>query len=170
MKKTTQHGRKLKRLGVQSSAHEKRIATLVTIHKLKPTLALHKPYSDPENTADADRIMASVRMSLYKLANGLATGDDGLTHYWNLCDHIGTSQVHTLQIHGDKTDALATLNAAAIALRRVFDRHKRLNAWGLDGPGLIALTDGVKLAETILRAAQHKYLTWNQSTAQRKAA
>jgi hypothetical protein len=173
MRKTTKHGRKLRRLGVTSSEHEKQVAAIVTGHKLTHTIAMHQPYDHETNVADADRIMSGVRMSLYKMANGLVPKDDE-HHFFNLCDHIGAAQMRCAETEGDvdmANSVMDTLNSAGQALRRAYERHQRTQTWGLDGPGLHELSEGVTAGETLMRAstpaqmrrAQRAYYGWRDT-------
>lgn len=111
MRKTTAHGRKLKRLGITSSDQERQVARVVTQHKLTYTLAMHKTYSDPVNLPDADRIMAEVRLDLYKLEHGRVPADDYVAIY-SLCDAIGSAQMRATEIGGDNIGPMTMLNAA----------------------------------------------------------
>jgi hypothetical protein len=181
MKKTTPYARKLRRRGITSGALEKKVVTAVAARSITHTIALHQPYDHPTNVPDADRILADVRMSLYKLANGQLTPADDWRHFYNLCDHIGAGQMRCMEIMGDDRTAnhvMATLNAAGQALRRVHERHTRLGNWGLDGLGLIHLQSGVTAAETLMlastpaqmRIAQQRYFDWRDTNTTRRAA
>lgn len=171
MRKTTRHGRKLKRLGITSSGQEKEVARLVTQYKLSQTIAMHKSYNDPTNVPDADRIMADVRLDLYQLENGRVPPDDYLRFY-SLCDAIGSAQMRAVEIGGDNSAAMAWLNAAGRALRRCLQRRENTGRWGLDGPAIHELADGLQVYESILRestpeqmrVAARRYVEWREAT------
>lgn len=169
MRKTTRHGRKLKRLGITSSGQEKEVARMVTHYKLAQTMAMHRPYDDPANVPDADRIMAEVRLDLYKLENGLVESGD-YTHFYSLCDAIGSAQMRASEIDGDNSAPMTLLNAAGRALHRCWKRRESAEKWGLDGPAIGALADGIEVYEAILRestpaqmrAAVRRYTEWRE--------
>lgn len=174
MRKISKHGRKLRQMGVENSAQEKEIAAIVGATYLTRKLAMHQPYDHPANIPDADKIMADVRLSLHKLANGLAKPGQ-LFEFGSLADHIGTGQMRTLEIEGDiemANHTMEILNAAGQALYRAYERHERVGKWGLDGPGILDLTAGVDAAETLMRAstpaqmkmAQNRYIKWRETT------
>lgn len=169
MRKTTRHGRKLKRLGITSSGQEKEVARMVTHYKLSHTIAMHQPYSDPANVPDADRIMAEIRLDLYQLENGRVKADD-YVHFYSLCDAIGSAQMRCIEIDGDNSAPMSLLNAAGQALHRCLKRRDSTGRWGLDGPAIHELADGLEVYETILRestpaqmrAAAKRYTEWRE--------
>ena len=177
MKKTTAHGRKLRRLGITSSRREKAVAAVVTRETLALAIQAHRPYDDPANVVAADAIMAGVRLAFHRIAHGLTPGDDK-RDIGNVSEHIGTGQIRALEIgRGDAGNAVMhTLNLAAQALHRAIERHGRTGAWGFDGPGLIDLKAGIEAGEDILRAstpaqmdaAQRRFLAWRTPNPQAK--
>ena len=169
MRKTTQHGRKLKRLGITSSSQEKEVARLVTDYKLRQTIAMHRPYSHADNQPDADRIMFEVRLDLYQLENGRVKADD-YTHFYSLCDAIGSAQMRASEIDGDNSAPMTMLNAAGRALYRCLKRRDSTGQWGLYGRAIHELADGIAVYEAILREstpaqmrdAARRYTEWRE--------
>lgn len=177
MRKTTRHGRKMRKLGITSSGQELEVARIVTAHRLDLKLAMHRPYSDPVNQPDADRIMAEVRLDLYKLENGLVPADDWV-HFFSLCDAIGSAQMRAAEIDGDNTGPMRMLNIAGRALYRCRQRRDSTGRWGLDGPAIHELADGIGVYEAILRestpeqmrTAVRRYLDWREVNPKTEAA
>ena len=164
-------------MGITSSGQEQQVARVVTNHKLTYTIAMHKPYSDPVNLPDADRIMSEVRLDLYKLENGLVPADDWV-HFYSICDAIGSAQMRAAEIGGDNSGPMTALNAAGQALYRCHKRHESTGRWGLDGPAIHELADGIEVYEAIMRestpaqmrAAVRRYVEWREVNPKKEEA
>lgn len=110
---------------------------------------------------EVERIMLKAHSHLDMLVRGLVPTGDEETHDY-LCHCIGVSQIRVVDIGlankatggvATANELLLTLNAAAQGLLHARERHAKTRRWGLDGPAIEALRDGLEIYEEVLRAS-----------------
>lgn len=92
---------------------------------------------------DLEEKKAPIRASFESLKSGIGTEVD----FENLDIALGTTLERAREI--DEFFVITAI-VARDALGRTWDRYMRLGRFGFDGPGLIAVADGIKLHEQIL--------------------
>lgn len=78
---------------------------------------------------------------------------DDCTAFEMLACMLGESKIRYLEIGGEGNPAIALLTKADDALARAHNRWQRTGQWGLDGPAIQELKDGVSLYEEVLLAS-----------------
>ncbi len=102
-------------------------------------LTLNAPYTPEQITG----IVLPIRLSFEALRTGAATDRD----VSDLITAINVTIVRSLAVHKKAVDVAAL---AGRSLARCVDRHSRTGRWGLDGPGIADLEQGIDLHEQIL--------------------
>lgn len=93
-----------------------------------------------------------VRAAFDALRHGQVAADDVLPHD-TLAHALGVAWLRALDIAGDdpaRNPMLPMLRAATEAVLRMGQRRRQVGRWGLDGPGLKAVADGLDVYEEIL--------------------
>lgn len=93
-----------------------------------------------------------VRAAFDNIKTGQVPGDDTEPHDM-LAHALGVSWLRAIDIAG--TDAstnpmLSIIKAGTDAVLRMAERKRRLNVWGLDGPGLVQVAEALDVYEEIL--------------------
>lgn len=96
-----------------------------------------------------DAHLLPVRLALQCLIDRSVPTDDVHNHD-TLAHAIGEAEVRYLEIGGRDNPAMPILIKAGQALLRARERWERLGVWGLDGPAIQELKDGVDLYEQVL--------------------
>jgi len=97
-----------------------------------------------------DAHLLPVRLALQSLMDRTVPADDVRTHD-TIAYAIGEAEVRYLEIGGrDNNPAMPIIIKAGHALNRARERWKRLGVWGLDGPAIQELKDGIELYEQVL--------------------
>jgi hypothetical protein len=93
-----------------------------------------------------------VRAAFDSIRRGEVSPDD--TQPRDLLAHaLDIAWLRAIDIAGDapgQNPMLPPLTAGMAALRRMTDRHRQLGHWGLDGPGMQAIAEGLEVYEEIL--------------------
>lgn len=104
-----------------------------------------------------------VRAAFDSIKAGQVPGDDPEPH--DLLAHaLGVAWLRAIDIAGDdasQNPMLPLIKAGTDAVLRMAERKRRLNVWGLDGPGLTQVADALDVYDEILM---------NSSPAQMSAA
>jgi hypothetical protein len=90
-----------------------------------------------------------VRLALDGFINRTVPPDDRES-YNALAFAFNEAKARYLDIGGEGNPAIALIDKASDALMRTLDRYRRIGEWGLDGPAIQELTDGVSLYEDVL--------------------
>jgi len=93
-----------------------------------------------------------VRAAFDALRRGEVAADDVLPHD-TLAHALGVAWLRALDIAGDDpvhNPMLPLLRTATEAVLRMGQRRRQVGRWGLDGPGLQAVADGLDVYEEIL--------------------
>jgi len=100
-----------------------------------------------------ETLLLKVRMALQGLIDRTVPSDDTYSHD-ELAHAIGEAEIRYIEIAGqDNNPALPILYKAGNALLRTRERWNRTGQWGLDGPAMQELKDGVDLYEQVLLAS-----------------
>lgn len=105
--------------------------------------------------AEFDRLTVPTKLALVRMLEG--TGDS--EHVGRLGWDINTAWVRVSQIGGDNAEVLARLEAACTALEEAKRIHQQHGRWGLTGPGRLALSEGVDIFYTVLRASSRRQMS-----------
>jgi len=101
-------------------------------------LALTQPFTTDELT----ELLLPIRSSFEALRTGKATDRDA----GDIISVVNVVGLMSMKIH---PDAVAAAHAAVYAMGRAVERHKRTGAWGLDGPGLAEVEQGIAMHEQL---------------------
>jgi len=105
---------------------------------------------DGNSIFNPDEHLLPVRLALQCLIDRSVPTDD-IRNHDTLAHAIGEAEVRYLEIGGrDNNPAMPVLIKAGKALNRARDRWERLGVWGLDGPAIQELKDGIDLYEQVL--------------------
>lgn len=103
-------------------------------------LALTQPFTD----AELNDLLIPIRESFEALRTGQATDRD-------VSDIVAAVNVASLMAMKIHPDAIKVAHDAVYALGRCVDRHKRLGKWGLDGPAVADIEQGISLHEQLCK-------------------
>lgn len=121
------------------------------LHGVDNVVARCTPYKD--NTYfDYKAILLPIHLALDGFIKRTVPPDDR-DSYNALAFAFNEAKARYLDIGGKGNPAIALLDKAADALERTLDRYRRIGEWGLDGPAIQELTDGVSLYEEVLLAS-----------------
>lgn len=101
-------------------------------------MALTQPFTPEE----LNGLLIPIRESFEALRTGQATDRD----VSDIIAAINVVSVLAMKIH---PDAIAAAHAAVYALGRAIERHQRAQTWGLDGPGLTEVEQGIAMHEQL---------------------
>lgn len=118
------------------------------IHGLDRVIGRCQQY-DGNSVFSPDEHLLPVRLALQCLIDRSVPGSD-IRNHDTLAHAIGEAEVRYLEIGGRDNPAMPILIKAGKALNRARDRWERLGVWGLDGPAIQELKDGVDLYEQVL--------------------
>lgn len=98
----------------------------------------------PFTEAELAQLLLPIRMSFDALRNGTGTEQDFL-------DVVAAC--NSASMRGAEVDPLCQQTAVVglEALRRMWERHKRIGKWGFDGPGLADVELAIELHEQLVR-------------------
>jgi len=99
---------------------------------------------EPFSEEELARLLLPIRLSFDALRNGVGTEQDFL-------DVVAAC--NSASMRGAEVDPLCQQTAVAglEALRRMWERHKRVGKWGFDGPGLADVALAIDLHEQLVR-------------------
>lgn len=99
---------------------------------------------EPFTEEELARLFLPIRMSFDALRNGTGTKQDFL-------DVVAAC--NSASLRGADVDPLCQQTAVTglEALRRMWERHKRIGQWGFDGPGLADVELAIELHEQLVR-------------------
>lgn len=121
------------------------------LHGVDNVVARCTPYKD--NTYfDYKAILLPIHLALEGFIRRTVPHDDRES-YNALAFALNEAKARYLEIGGKGNPAIALIDKAADALMRTLDRYRRIGQWGLDGPAIQELTDGVSLYEEVLLAS-----------------
>lgn len=118
------------------------------LHGLDNVIARCTPYKDNQ-FFDYKAILLPVHLALDGFINRTVPPEDRES-YNALAFALNEAKARYLDIGGPGNPAIALIDKAADALMRTLDRYRRIGEWGLDGPAIQELTDGVSLYEDVL--------------------
>lgn len=121
------------------------------LHGVDNVVARCTPYRDNE-FFDYKPILLQVHLALEGFINRRIKHDD-YQPYNALAFALNEGKARYLDIGGKGNPAMALLDKAADALGRTLERWHRTGQWGLDGPAIQELKDGVSLYEEVLLAS-----------------
>lgn len=101
-------------------------------------LALTQPFTQAELNA----LLLPIREAFDALRTGTATDRD----VGDIVAAINVASLMAMKIH---PDAVKVAHDAVYALGRCIDRHQRLGKWGLDGPAVADIEQGISLHEQL---------------------
>ena len=93
-----------------------------------------------------------VRAAFDSIKTGQVPGDDTEPHDM-LAHALGVAWLRAIDIAGDdasQNPMLPLIKAGTDAVLRMSERKRRLNVWGLDGPGLTQVADALDVYDEIL--------------------
>lgn len=153
-RKTSAYARKMRREPTKGTFNG--AAWLNTLQRCRPYTA--EPIPGAFNPDGGQTLTAAegaalrVRAAFDVIRNGQARKDDTEPH--DLLAHaVGVARLRAEEIAGPspaQNPMLPILDDAAAALLRMAARWRRAGAWGLDGPGLVAVGDALQVYEEIL--------------------
>ena len=121
------------------------------LHGVDNVVARCTPYKDNE-FFDYKPILLPVHLALQGFMDRSIKADD-YQPYNALAFALNEGKARYLDIGGKGNQAMPLLDKAADALSRTLDRWHRTGQWGLDGPAIQELKDGVSLYEEVLLAS-----------------
>lgn len=101
-------------------------------------LALTQPFTPKELTA----LLLPIRSAFESLRTGKATSQD----VSDIIAALNVTSLMSMPIHANVVEAA---HAAVYAMGRCVERHQRTGVWGLDGPGLAEVEQGIALHEQL---------------------
>ncbi len=109
-------------------------------HAIGRLLALTVPFTEEELTA----LGLPIRLAYSNLQSGTATEHD-------VSDIIAALNVTSVRSHDVSPEVASVAEAAVYAMDRCVQRFQKLGKWGLDGPGLAEVEQGIELHEQFCR-------------------
>lgn len=108
--------------------------------------------SGGETISAARKSALRVRAAFDGIKSGQVPGEDAEPH--DLMAHaLGVAWLRAIDIAGDdaiQNPMLSIIKAGTDAVLRMAERKRRLNVWGLDGPGLTQVADALDVYDEIL--------------------
>ena len=121
------------------------------LHGIDNVVARCTPYKDNQ-FFDCKAILLPIHMALEGFIRRTVPTEDRES-YNALAFALNEAKARYLDIGGKGNPAIALLDKAANALKRTLERYRKIGEWGLDGPAIQELTDGVSLYEDVLLAS-----------------
>lgn len=110
-----------------------------------------------------DETLLKVRVALQGLLDRTMASDDPNGFDVLVCA-IGEAKIRYMDIAGPDCEPMLLLDKSDEALIRAYERWKRTSEWGLDGPGIQALKDGISLFEEVFLASSPNQMTEAENT------
>ncbi len=101
-------------------------------------IALTQPFTPEELNA----LLLPIRAAFEALRTGQASDRD----VGDIIAVVNVASLMAMRIH---PDAVIAAHAAVYALGRAVERHKRTQKWGLDGPGIADVEQGIAMHEQL---------------------